>query len=436
MKADLILKNYEIAKERYAALGVDTDKAIETLEKTPISLHCWQADDVVGFERGEAASGGIQSTGNYPGKARNIDELRQDIEKVNSLLAGTFRLNLHEIYGEFGGKQIDRNEVTVDQFTGWMQWAKEQNMKLDFNSTSFSHPLSGNLTLSNPDPAIREFWIEHTKRCRRIADAMGKFQNDPCIMNIWVHDGSKDITVEKGRYREILKNSLDEILAEELPNMKSCLEAKLFGIVNRHGKDALDHISGFGVNQPLVSGFVPEIAVNDCACEVLAGLAFGLESGTDFTAGVSGVILVHNVAERGKIIVTSGTIHAVIDSDKSHATLTQDFHNLTDFQIVTTHAAHVLDTQVLHIPSFHFFHHCQKSGTVKASTTNAIVREMDNVCKALPCGELLQHCLLIGYGVALTLLVIIFAKVITAQSFVQSCDFLVFFHNLRSFLRL
>lgn len=111
-----------------------------------------------------------------------------------------------------------------------MQWAQEQNMKLDFNSTSFSHPLSGNLTLSNPDPAIREFWIEHTKRCRRIADAMGKFQNDPCIMNIWVHDGSKDITVEKGRYREILKNSLDEILAEELPNMKSCLEAKLFGI--------------------------------------------------------------------------------------------------------------------------------------------------------------------------------------------------------------
>ena len=246
MKADLILKNYEIAKERYAALGVDTDKAIATLEKTPISLHCWQADDVVGFERGEAASGGIQSTGNYPGKARNIDELRQDIEKVNSLLAGTFRLNLHEIYGEFGGKQIDRNEVTVDQFTGWMQWAKEQNMKLDFNSTSFSHPKSGSLSLSNPDPAIREFWIEHTKRCRRIADAMGKFQNDPCIMNIWVHDGSKDITVEKGRYREILKNSLDEILAEELPNMKSCLEAKLFGIgLEAYTVDSHDFYAGY-----------------------------------------------------------------------------------------------------------------------------------------------------------------------------------------------
>ena len=128
--------------------------------------------------------------------------------------------------------------------------------------------------------------------------------------------------------------------------------------VNRHGKDALDHISGFGVNQPLVSGFVPEIAVNDRAGEVLAGLAFGLESGTDFTAGVSGVILVHNVAERGKIIITSGTVHAVIDGDKANATLTQDFHNLTDFQIVTTHAAHVLDTQILHIPGFNLFHHC------------------------------------------------------------------------------
>ena len=148
MKADLILKNYEIAKERYAALGVDTDKAIETLENTPISLHCWQADDVVGFERNVAASGGIQTTGNYPGKARNIDELRQDIEKVDSLLAGKFRLNLHETYGEFGGKFVDRDEVGVEHFEGWMQWAKEHNMKLDFNSTSFSHPKSGSLTLA------------------------------------------------------------------------------------------------------------------------------------------------------------------------------------------------------------------------------------------------------------------------------------------------
>lgn len=230
MKEELILKNYEIAKERYAALGVDTDKAIETLQKTPISLHCWQADDVVGFESGAAASGGIQTTGNYPGKARNIEELRQDIDKVQSLLAGTYRLNLHEIYGEFGGKFVDRDQVGVEHFQGWIDWAKERDMKLDFNSTSFSHPKSGNLTLSNPDKAIRDFWIEHTKRCRHIAEAMGKAQGDPCIMNIWVHDGSKDLTVERHRYRQILKESLDEILAEDLPNMKPCLEAKLFGI--------------------------------------------------------------------------------------------------------------------------------------------------------------------------------------------------------------
>ena len=230
MKTDLIEKNYAIAKERYAALGVDTDKAIETLEKTPISLHCWQADDVVGFERDEAASGGIQTTGNYPGKARNIDELRQDIDKVTSLLGGRFRLNLHETYGEFGNEFVDRDQVEAKHFEGWMQWAKEHNLKLDFNSTSFSHPKSGYLTLSNPDKGIRDFWIEHTKRCRRIADAMGKAQGDPCIMNIWVHDGMKDYTVEKMRYREILKNSLDEILSEKLPDMKSCLEAKLFGI--------------------------------------------------------------------------------------------------------------------------------------------------------------------------------------------------------------
>ena len=230
MKEELILKNYEIAKERYAALGVDTDKAIETLQKTPISLHCWQADDVVGFESGAAASGGIQTTGTYPGKARNIEELRQDIDKVQSLLAGTYRLNLHEIYGEFGGKFVDRDQVGVEHFQGWIDWAKEHDMKLDFNSTSFSHPKSGNLTLSNPDKAIRDFWIEHTKRCRHIAEAMGKAQGDPCIMNIWVHDGSKDLTVERHRYRQILKESLDEILAEDLPNMKPCLEAKLFGI--------------------------------------------------------------------------------------------------------------------------------------------------------------------------------------------------------------
>ena len=230
MKKELIEKAYAIAKERYAAVGVDTDRAIETLKQTPISLHCWQADDVTGFERGEALSGGIQATGNYPGKARNIDELRQDILKVKSLIGGTYRFNLHETYGEFGGKQVDRDEVETKYFQGWIDWGKANDMKLDFNSTSFSHPKSGYLSLSNPDKVIRDFWIEHTKRCRRIADDMGKAQGDPCIMNIWVHDGLKDISVEKLRYRQLLKASLDEILTEQLPHMKTCLEAKLFGI--------------------------------------------------------------------------------------------------------------------------------------------------------------------------------------------------------------
>ena len=232
MNAKQIEQNYLAAKERYAALGVDTDKALETLDKTPISLHCWQADDVVGFERNEAASGGIQTTGNYPGRARNIEEVRQDIKEVSSLVGGTFRLNLHETYGDFGNTFVDRDEVGPEHFKSWMEWGKENGFKLDFNSTSFSHPKSGylTLTLSNPDKAIRDFWIEHTKRCRRIADAMGKYQDDPCIMNIWIHDGSKDYTVERYRYRAILKESLDDILKEQLPNMKSCLEAKLFGI--------------------------------------------------------------------------------------------------------------------------------------------------------------------------------------------------------------
>ena len=230
MNESNILNAYTLAKERYAALGIDTDQAIDTLEKTPISLHCWQTDDVMGFESQAGLSGGIQTTGNYPGRARTIDEVRADLEFVNKLLAGTQRVNLHEIYGDFGGKFVDRDQVGVEHFQSWIDWAKSVDMKLDFNSTSFGHPKSGDLSLAHPDSAIRAFWIEHTKRCRRIADAMGKAQGNPCIMNIWVHDGLKDLTVERKRYRELLAASLDEILAEDLPNMKSCVEAKLFGI--------------------------------------------------------------------------------------------------------------------------------------------------------------------------------------------------------------
>ncbi len=253
MKEAQILKSYEIARERYAALGVDTDKAIAQLEKQQISLHCWQTDDVIGFERNQALSGGIQTTGNYPGRARNIDEVRRDLEFVKTLLAGNHRVNLHEIYGDFGGKFVDRDQVGPEHFQSWIQWARENNFKLDFNSTSFSHPKSGDLSLANPDPAIREFWIEHTKRCRRIADAMGKAQGDPCIMNIWVHDGCKDLTVNRKYYREILAAALDEILAEKLPGMKSCVEAKLFGIgLESYTVGSMDFYEGYCATRKVI----------------------------------------------------------------------------------------------------------------------------------------------------------------------------------------
>lgn len=230
MKTESIERAYAYAKERFAAIGVDTDAAIAKMNEIHLSLHCWQADDVQGFENSGSLSGGIQATGNYPGKARNIDELRADIAKVKSLLPGSHRLNLHEIYGDFGSEKVDRNEVEPRHFESWMQWAQENGMKLDFNSTSFSHPKSGYLSLSNPDKGIRDFWIEHTKRCRAVAEEMGKRQGDPCIMNLWIHDGSKDITVNRLLYRSLLKDSLDEIFAQKYDNMKDCLESKVFGI--------------------------------------------------------------------------------------------------------------------------------------------------------------------------------------------------------------
>lgn len=231
MKDTAINQAYELAKERYASIGIDTEKVLSQLQDFHLSMHCWQADDVKGFEvQAGALSGGIQSTGNYPGAARNIDELRADILKAKSLIPGSHRLNLHEIYGDFQGKVVDRDEVTVEHFQSWIDWAKDNNTLLDFNSSSFSHPKSGSLTLSNPDKGIRDFWIEHTKRCRDIADAMGKAQGDPCIMNLWVHDGCKDVSVNHYLYRSLLKDSLDQIFAESKTDMKDCIEGKVFGI--------------------------------------------------------------------------------------------------------------------------------------------------------------------------------------------------------------
>lgn len=232
MKAELISKAYEIAKERYAEIGIDTEKVLKQLQDFHLSLHCWQADDVKGFEVKEETElgSGLAVTGNCPGAARNIDEVRQDILKAKSLIPGNHRLNLHEIYGDFKGKAVDRDEVTVEHFQSWIDWAKENDTLLDFNSSSFGHPRSGSLTLANPDEDTRNFWIEHTKRCRDIANAMGEAQGDPCIMNLWVHDGCKDVSVNHALYRNLLKQSLDTIFEKEQPMMKDCIEGKVFGM--------------------------------------------------------------------------------------------------------------------------------------------------------------------------------------------------------------
>ena len=231
MKKELIEKAYEIAKERYAAIGVDTDAAMDALQNIQLSLHCWQADDVKGFEDAGALTGGIQATGNYPGSARNIEELQADIEKVVSLLPGNHRLSLHASYADFRETgPVDRDELEPKHFESWMQWAEKNGMKLDFNSTSFSHPKSEDLTLASPKEDIRSFWVEHTKRCRAIANEMGRRQGDPAMLNIWVHDGSKDLTVNRMKYRAILKQSLDEILEQKYEWMRDSVESKVFGI--------------------------------------------------------------------------------------------------------------------------------------------------------------------------------------------------------------
>ena len=226
-----LIQAFEMAEERYASLGVDVKKAMNALLDIPLSLHCWQADDVTGFETlGGKLSGGIQVTGNYPGKARNMDEVRADLRKAAAFLPGKHRLSLHAIYADYGGNRIDRDAIGPEHFASWMEWARDNGMKLDFNSTSFSHPLSGSLTLSHPDPAIRHFWIEHHKRCREISDAIGRFQNDPCVMNLWIHDGSKEVPASRLHYRQLLETSLDEIFSVPLRHTLDTLEAKLFGI--------------------------------------------------------------------------------------------------------------------------------------------------------------------------------------------------------------
>ncbi|TCW61114.1 L-rhamnose isomerase [Treponema sp. J25] len=229
-----IEKAYEIAKEIYASYGVDTDQAITQTLAVPLSLHCWQGDDVVGFEGSDSLSGGgILATGNYPGRARNGDELRQDASFAFSLIPGKKRFNLHAMYAETGGKKVDRDELEPEHFKKWIDWAQEQQIALDFNPTFFSHPkASSGYTLAHPDNAIRQFWVRHGKACRRIAAYLGKTLNEPCIDNIWIPDGSKDLPLDRLGPRERLFDSLNEILKESYPagHIIDTVESKLFGI--------------------------------------------------------------------------------------------------------------------------------------------------------------------------------------------------------------
>jgi len=232
---DTVEKMYAIAKEQFAELGVDTESAMKRLANVSVSLHCWQGDDVAGFETPDAslAGGGIQVTGNHPGKARSADELRMDFEKALSLVPGNHRINLHAIYGEFKGRRVDRNEVKASHFEGWMDWANKNNLKLDFNPTLFSHPKAeAGFTLSSKNPGIRNFWIEHVKRCRRITNHIGARQNSPSIHNLWIPDGFKDSPFDCWGHRAILKESLDEVYSESYApeTVKDALESKLFGI--------------------------------------------------------------------------------------------------------------------------------------------------------------------------------------------------------------
>jgi L-rhamnose isomerase len=231
--ADTIEKSYALAKERYAQWGVDADAALKRLAGVAVSMQCWQGDDVAGFESVGPLTGGIMATGNYSGRARNADELRADADKAMSLIPGKHRFSIHAIYLEHGGKKVERTDITPEHFKGWMDWAAAKGIGLDFNPTFFSHPKAGDgFTLSHRDEGIRRFWVQHGIACRKIGEAFGRRQGTPCVTNVWIPDGYKDLTIDRKGPREILKKSLDEVFAPKIDAKYNldAVESKLFGI--------------------------------------------------------------------------------------------------------------------------------------------------------------------------------------------------------------
>jgi L-rhamnose isomerase len=280
MKDEKITQAYQIAKEQYAAQGVDVDAAMKELAKIPISLHCWQGDDVGGFETvgAQLSGGGIQATGNYPGKARTVAELRADVEKALSVVPGHHRLNLHACYLENGGKFVDRNEIEPRHFQGWIDWAKANHLGMDFNPTYFSHAKAADgFTLTHPDKAIRDFWIEHGIACRKIGAEMGRQLGTTTVTNVWIPDGYKDIPIDRTAPRERLSDSLDKIFAEPIdPKLHlDAVEAKLFGVgLESYTAGSAEYYLGYAVSRQklltLDSGhFHPTEVISDKISAVL-----------------------------------------------------------------------------------------------------------------------------------------------------------------------
>lgn len=248
----MVEKRFELAREQYAALGVDVEAALLALDETPISLHCWQGDDVLGFEGGGALTGGIQTTGSYPGRARNIDELRADMECVLRLSPGPSKVNLHTIYLD-AETPVARDALEPKHFASWADWAVRLGIGLDFNSTFFSHPMGADGSLTHPDEGIRAFWIEHAKRCRRIAAYLGERTGQVCVTNHWIHDGEKEIPIDTMGPRLRLIDSLDQIFAEKIDMgfARDSVESKLFGIGSEaYVPGSHDFYLGYALTRP------------------------------------------------------------------------------------------------------------------------------------------------------------------------------------------
>lgn len=245
-------EGYTYAKSAYAIFGIDTDFVLDKMKNRQISLHCWQGDDVNGFEvHAGGAGGGILSTGNYPGAARNGDELRADYEKAFSLIPGKHRINLHAIYAETGGKMVDRDQLKPEHFRKWIEWAKKLGVGIDFNPSCFGHPMaSSGFTLGSKDERVRQFWVRHVKLCREIAASIGKELGTPCVMNLWIPDGMKDTPADRLGCRIKMKESLDEIFAAQFDkkHLIDALESKLFGIgVESYTVGSHEFVMGYGI---------------------------------------------------------------------------------------------------------------------------------------------------------------------------------------------